>query len=288
MRVATWNVNGIRARFAEVVELAGRHAPDVLCLQEIKATADKVPEPLTGLPDYHSVWHGGPRGYSGVSLHLRRDHASAAGARTDTGADADTHTAADRDPSAPAPAPRFSPPALDIEHRALELVLGDLRVLSLYVPNGNRNLAVKLSFLEDLISYTAETHAAGHHLLLCGDLNVARSEVDVHPRMRSAKAVGQLPEERALFQRLLDQGLVDLGRQFDPDNTGLYTWWPPWREERRKNRGWRLDYILASRALATQASSCRVLADFGTSDHAPVEAELALTGPPTTPRAAPG
>ncbi len=100
--------------------------------------------------------------------------------------------------------------------------------------------------------------------------------MDVHESMRNPRSVGQLPEERALLQGLFDDGMVDLGRAFDPDNHGLFTWWPPWREERRKNHGWRLDYVLASETLATSASSCRVLADFGTSDHAPVVADLVL------------
>ena len=74
MKIATWNVNGIRARFDDVSAWADRERPDVFCLQEIKATPSQVPEPLTGLPDYWSFWHGGPGGYSGVSVHVRRDH----------------------------------------------------------------------------------------------------------------------------------------------------------------------------------------------------------------------
>jgi exodeoxyribonuclease-3 len=249
VRVATWNVNGIRARFAEVSDLCRREQPDLLCLQEIKATADQVPEPLTGLPGYHNVWHGGPRGYSGVSLHIRRALCAAA--------------------------PPCAPTAFDVQHRVIELRLGRLRVLSCYVPNGNRDLPGKIAFLHALSAHVRDVHAAGDLVLLCGDLNVARSERDVHPTMRNPRAVGQLAEERALFEGMLAHGLVDLGRAFDPDNDGLFTWWPPWRDERKKNRGWRLDYFLASAALT--ATSCRVLADFGTSDHAPVEAEIEWT-----------
>ncbi len=248
VRVITWNVNGIRARFAEVVALCRREKPDILCLQEIKATAAQVPEPLTGLPDYHSVWHGGPRGYSGVSLHILR--------------------------AARAALPPCAPTAFDVEFRALELAIGALRVLSVYVPNGNRDLPGKISFLRALAAHAAAARNAGHQLVICGDLNVARTDMDVHERMRNPRAVGQLVEERALLESTIDHDLVDLLRAFDPDNPGLFTWWPPWREERRKNRGWRLDYILADRSLS--ATSCRVLTDVGTSDHAPVAADLAL------------
>jgi exodeoxyribonuclease-3 len=93
----------------------------------------------------------------------------------------------------------------------------------------------------------------------------------VHPKERKA-VIGQLPEERALFERLLAQGLVDVGRALDPNNDGLFTWWAPWRNMRQRNIGWRLDYVLASTALAARAVSCPVAREVGTSDHAPVVA----------------
>jgi exodeoxyribonuclease-3 len=107
-----------------------------------------------------------------------------------------------------------------------------------------------------------------------GDLNVARTERDVHPKERKPRAIGQLPEERALFERIIGRGLVDLGRHFDPDNEGLFTWWAPWRNMRQRNIGWRLDYVLASEGIAKRATSCVVDREFGTSDHAPVVAIL--------------
>lgn len=250
MRLVTWNVNGIRARFAEVAALCQRERPDVLCLQEIKATAAQVPEPLTGLPGYVGVWHGGPKGYSGVSLHVRREVCAA---------------------------PALTSPRFDVQHRVLELALERLCVLSVYVPNGNLDLAGKLGFLEALRDHVGEARARGEAVIVCGDLNVARHEIDVHPRLRRP-VTGQLPVERDLFQQILDRGLVDLGRHFAPDDDGLYTWWPPWREEKQKNRGWRLDYVLCSAALAERAIGCRVLRDHGTSDHAPVIAELGAGG----------
>jgi exodeoxyribonuclease-3 len=112
-------------------------------------------------------------------------------------------------------------------------------------------------------------------LVLCGDLNVARSDRDVHPKERKPRAIGQLPEERALIERIIGCGLVDLGRALDPDNEGLFTWWAPWRNMRERNIGWRLDYVLASAALAARAISCPVQKDVGTSDHAPVVATFA-------------
>ena len=86
--------------------------------------------------------------------------------------------------------------------------------------------------------------------------------------------MGQLPVERSLFDALLAQGLVDLGRQAAPHDEGLFTWWAPWREMRKRNVGWRLDYLLASEALAPRMASCVVASAVGTSDHAPVVASI--------------
>jgi exodeoxyribonuclease-3 len=113
-------------------------------------------------------------------------------------------------------------------------------------------------------------HAEGRSVVLCGDINIARTELDVHPKERKPDIVGQRPEERALFESMLSAGLEDVGRRFDPDNPGLFTWWAPWRSMRQRNIGWRLDYVLASPAIATRATGCVVQADVGTSDHAPV------------------
>ena len=112
-------------------------------------------------------------------------------------------------------------------------------------------------------------------LAFLGDMNVARTEQDVHPKERKPRAIGQLPEERALIERILSRGLVDVGRALDPDNEGLFTWWPPWRNMRQRNIGWRLDHVFASEALALRATACPVQASVGTSDHAPVMASFA-------------
>jgi exodeoxyribonuclease-3 len=93
--------------------------------------------------------------------------------------------------------------------------------------------------------------------------------MDVHPRERKP-VIGQLPEERKLFEELLGGELVDVGRAKDPENQNLFTWWAPWRNLRERNIGWRLDYVLASKAIAARAASCTVMREFGTSDHGPV------------------
>jgi exodeoxyribonuclease-3 len=120
-----------------------------------------------------------------------------------------------------------------------------------------------------MIDWSRRIDAEGRQIVLCGDINIARAEMDVHPRERR-QVIGQLPEERALFEEMLGTHLVDVGRAKDPDNANLFSWWAPWRNMRQRNIGWRLDYVLASPSIAARAEACTVLAHIGTSDHAPV------------------
>lgn len=140
------------------------------------------------------------------------------------------------------------------------------------MPNGGKDFPAKMRFLEAMDAWAAGFHARGLPLAILGDINVARADIDVHPKERKPRAIGQLPEERALIERFLGHGFVDLGRALDPGNDGLFTWWPPWRNMRERNIGWRLDYVFASETLAARATACPVQKDVGTSDHAPVMA----------------
>jgi len=242
MKIATWNVNGIRARQAEFCAWLERERPDIVCLQELKAERHQVP-PQCGHDDYHVYWHG-MRAYSGVSLHIRKGLL--------------------------AREPLFSHPEFDMQSRIVQAALGSLVVASVYVPNGGKDYEAKLSFMQRLAKWTRDIRRAGCELILCGDMNITRTEMDVHPKERRPGVIGQRPEERELMEELIGSHLVDVGRALDPDNAALFTWWPPWRNMRQRNIGWRLDYILATAPTAAKASACVVQADFGTSDHAPV------------------
>jgi exodeoxyribonuclease-3 len=247
VKIATWNVNGIRARQAEVQAFIERQQPDVLCLQELKASLDQLPVWLVEIDGYWCCWHG-DKGYSGVALHVTR------------------RLAPDR--------PEFHSPPFDFERRIVAAPLPQLTVASVYVPNGGKDFAAKMRFLDALDAYAAGFQTPARPLILCGDMNVARTEMDVHPKERKPRAVGQLPEERALIERILGRGLVDVHRALDPDNENLFTWWAPWRNLRQRNIGWRLDYIFASAALAARITSCVVERETGTSDHGPVIATI--------------
>lgn len=248
MKIVTWNVNGIRARQEQVQQFLDREQPDVLCLQEIKASIDQLPLWLCDLEGYWCCWHGG-KGYSGVGLHIRKT------------------SCPDK--------PEFQHPAFDFEHRIVMAKIpgpSPVTVASIYVPNGGKDFPAKMRFLEAMDGFAAEHQAAGFALVMCGDFNVARTDMDVHPKERKPNAIGQRPEERALIERILSRDLVDVHRQVEPDNADLFTWWAPWRQMKERNIGWRLDYVFATRSLAERLASCVVQRDVGTSDHGPVVA----------------
>lgn len=246
MRIATWNVNGLRKREPEVHHWLELEQPDVVCLQEIKALPEQVPAALRGLPDYWGAWHG-HKGYSGVALLLRK--------------------------STFPQAPRFEHPPFDYETRMVMAEAGGHLIASIYAPNGGKDFAAKMRFLTEMRAWTAQLHAAGRSLVVCGDMNVARTDMDVHPSERRLM-VGQTPEERALLEGILGSGLRDVLRDKHADDDRMFTWWAPWRNMRQKNIGWRLDFVIASEALAARAVRCDVRTAFGTSDHAPVVADF--------------
>jgi exodeoxyribonuclease-3 len=171
--------------------------------------------------------------------------------------------------------PRFEHPDFDFETRIVVAKIGSLVIGSVYVPNGGKDYAAKMRFLEAMEGYAEDCRVHNLELVLCGDMNVTRTDQDVHPKERKPNAIGQRPDERELFERVLSKGeLVDVGRTMDPDNDQLFTWWPPWRNMRQKDIGWRLDYFLASSSVASRVTQCSVLAKVGTSDHAPVIIEV--------------
>ncbi len=256
MKIATWNVNGVRARREQLLEWLDEELPDIVCLQEIKVGPDKLPAELAHLPGWDTLWHG-TGGYSGVALLVRQG--------------------AGLEP------PRFSHPPFDFEQRAAVATLGPLTVASLYVPNGGKNYDDKVRFYDRLTAWADRELERGGHLVLAGDFNVALEERDVHPKERKVNALGQRPEERQMLRILLELGLTDLARLHAPEDDELFTWWAPWRNLRQRNIGWRIDYLLADRALAQRSIDCRSLREVGTSDHGPVVASF-TAGSSETPR----
>ncbi len=247
MKVATWNVNGVRARQAELLAWLAAERPDIVCLQEIKASLDQLPFDLRDVEGYWPFWHG-QKGYSGVALLVSKELTVVQ--------------------------PSVEHPAFDFEQRiaTVDVLIGasPITVASVYVPNGGKDYDAKLRFLSALDTWAEDAARDQRRLIVCGDLNVARTDRDIHPRERKPNQIGTRPDERGALEQVLSRGLVDVGRTLDPDNDNLFTWWAPWRNLKQRNIGWRIDYVLASAALAAQATSAVVQREVGTSDHGPV------------------
>ena len=248
MRIATWNVNGLRARTAAVLEYLTVHSPDVLCLQEVKAGPEQLPAELSAHPDYVAGWNCAPTGYSGVGILVRRS----------------------------LPTPSFHVPRFDMENRALRVDLGPLSIVDLYCPNGGKAYEPKLAFYDDLLAYSERAHASAEAVWLCGDFNIAHTDLDIHEKERKTADIGVRPEERDRFSRLLSHGLRDVFRAANPGAADAFTWWPYWRKARELNRGWRIDYHLVPDALASAVGRCEIQAHVLGSDHAPVVAEISV------------
>jgi exodeoxyribonuclease-3 len=246
VKIATWNVNGVRKREPEVLAWLEKESPDVMCLQEIKALEEQVPMTLRTLDRYWSRWHG-HKGYSGVALLLKKE------------------TFPDQ--------PTFDHPPFDVEARIVTATSGDRIFASTYVPNGGKDFVAKMKYLRAMHDWLAALRAEGKSITLSGDLNVARTPIDVHAGERR-HMVGQLPEERAIIESILSKRLVDVLRARHPEDEALYTWWAPWRNMREKNLGWRLDYVIGTDEFAERVQACDVERAFGTSDHGIVTAHL--------------
>ncbi len=250
MRVVSLNANGIRAAVRRgLVEWVAERQPDLICLQEIRATGDQLPSRQFEQLGYRSAWSlGSRRGYSGVGILSRV-------------------------PFEPAAVP-FDDPVAEYEGRFLAIRVGETLVTSLYAPNGNsgpERLAAKLAYLRALREWTRCQVAGAGRLLLVGDFNIAAERIDV---ARPTHPTGFLPSEREAFAALLGLGLVDCFRVFHPGEPGHYTWWENWPGARERNIGWRFDYLLASPPLARELHACRHEREPRLSDHCVVAGEF--------------
>ena len=185
------DVNGIRARQAQLQEFIEREQTDVLCLQETKRHRSAALW-LCEIEGYGVTGTAGGKGYSGVSLHVRKSF------QTDR--------------------PAFGHPEFDYESRIVTARLPELTVASIYVPNGGKDFPAKMRFLESLAVMAEQFQTSGELIVLCGDLNVALTDMDVHPKERKPNIIGQRPDERALLERVISHGLVDVHRMIEPDN----------------------------------------------------------------------
>ena len=251
MRVVSVNLNGIRsaARKGFFEWLPRQHA-DFVCLQELKAQDADLSDGMRAPLGYQGYFSAATRkGYSGVGVYSRVAPLSVV---TTLGV-----------------------PAIDEEGRYLELVMPGMSVISVYLPSGSSGpprQAAKFQFMEHFFGHLAALAASGREVLLCGDWNIAHREIDLKNWRSNQKNSGFLPEERAWISRVFDeQGWVDVYRRLYPQagDTG-YTWWSNRGQAWARNVGWRIDYQIATAALAARAEEAQVYKESRFSDHAPL------------------
>jgi exodeoxyribonuclease-3 len=254
MRVATWNVNSVKARKERLLAWLGRAQPDVLCLQELKLEDHLFPREELEQAGYVAAVHG-QKTYNGVAILARKplEHVR-------TG---------------------FGDGVEDPQARLLRARVEGIEICSLYVPNGaavgSDKFAYKLQWLDRLRALLEREHDPTHELVLCGDLNIAPDDRDVARPDEWSGSVLCAPEVRAAFAGLLQWGLEDCLRKHHPDG-GVYSWWDYQQLGFPKNNGLRIDHILATRALAARCAHAFVDRNERKgklpSDHAPVVAEF--------------
>ena len=254
MKIASWNVNSLKVRLPQVLAWLETAAPDALALQETKLADDAFPADAFAQAGWH-VTYSGQKTYNGVALVTR---IPARDVITDL------------------------PGADDPQRRVLGATVDGVRVLNLYVPNGQEvdsdKYAYKLEWLESLAAHLRAALHQHHDLVVLGDFNIAPADADVYDPEALAGQIHCSERERAALQRLLDLGLEDTFRRFDQP-PGSFSWWDYRANAFRRGLGLRIDLILASRALAARCTASTIdpapRRNERPSDHAPVVAEFA-------------
>ncbi len=246
IRLLSWNVNGLRAATAKGgMRALARRAPDIVCLQEVRASSEHAVEVLRNLP-YRRVATARRAGYSGVAIFSRREPiawSQGIGNRVS-----------------------------DDEARVVAAEYPTLIVVSVYVPNSQRGLprlSFRLSWDRQFREYLKGL-AARKPVLFCGDLNVAHEEIDIARPRDNRMNAGFTDRERRSFGRLLSAGFVDTFRALHPDQRDRYTWWSQAYGVRERNVGWRIDYVCVSEALRPRLRDAFILSRITGSDHCPV------------------
>ena len=252
MRIISYNVNGIRAAISKgFIEWLQHSNPDVICLQEIKATEDQVPYldiEMAGYP-YQYYFPATKKGYSGVAILSKvKPNNIVFG----TGIE-----------------------HMDFEGRNLRVDFDELSVMSLYLPSGTNidRLSHKFMFMDDFQNYINELKKEIPNLVICGDYNICHKAIDIHDPIRNANVSGFLPQERAWLDQFIKNGFIDSFRFFNdqPDN---YSWWSYRAGARGNNKGWRIDYCLVSEPLKEKLKRAYILPEAKHSDHCPVVVEI--------------
>lgn len=252
MKIISYNVNGIRAAISKgFIAWLQAANPDVICLQEIKATPEQIPLldfELAGYP-YHYWFPAEKKGYSGVAILSKKKPNNVV---IGTGI-----------------------PHMDFEGRNIRIDFDDFSVMSLYLPSGSNIARIdhKLMYMDDFQNYINNLKKEIPNLIICGDYNICHEAIDIHDPVRNKTVSGFLPEERAWLDGFIKTGFVDSFRHLnkEPNN---YTWWSYRAGARGNNKGWRIDYCMVSEPIKNRIKRAVILADAKHSDHCPTMVEI--------------
>jgi len=252
LRILSWNVNGIRAVYKKgFLQWLMTNKPDILCIQETKASEEQLPDDLRNIQGYHTFYVSAEKkGYSGVAL-LSKEEPS----RIEPGWGVDTFKR---------------------EGRTVIADYENFLLMNIYFPNGKASperLKYKMDFYESFLDYVDGLKNQGKKLIICGDVNTAHKEIDLARPKENETVSGFLPEERAWIDKLLSHGYIDTFRMFE-EGGGHYSWWDYKTRARERNVGWRIDYFLVSENLEHHIQSAFILSDVMGSDHCPIGIEL--------------
>lgn len=252
MKIISYNVNGIRAAISKgFIEWLKSANPDVICLQEIKATEDQIPTAeitAAGYP-FQYYFSAQKKGYSGVAILCKTEPKNVV---FGTGIE-----------------------NMDFEGRNLRVDFDSLSVMSMYLPSGTNNdrLGYKFQYMDTIQQYIINLRNEIPNLLVCGDYNICHEAIDIHNPKGNEKTSGFLPEERAWLDGFMKTGMIDTFRHLnkEPDN---YSWWSYRANARNNNKGWRIDYCLAAAPLKDKIKRALILPEAKHSDHCPVLVEI--------------
>lgn len=254
MKITSINVNGIRSAARKgLFDWLAQEAPDVVCIQELKAQEHQLQEPIFHPEGYHAYFHCAEKpGYSGVAIYSRREPDEVIHGLGDGWSDVDS------------------------EGRYLEARFGDLSVISLYVHSGSSSeerQALKFDFMDRFMPHLRAIKASGRDYVICGDWNIAHKQIDLKNWRGNQKNSGFLPEERAWLDQLFgEEGFVDAFRVVN-EEAEQYTWWSNRGQAWAKNVGWRIDYHVITPGLRQRVRSASIYKAERFSDHAPLTLE---------------
>ncbi|WP_185849985.1 exodeoxyribonuclease III [Blattabacterium cuenoti] len=255
MKIVSYNINGIRSGINKgLLDWIESYKPDILCLQEIKASKEQIKTNLFDHLGYYHYWSPSTKrkGYSGVGILCKeKPHHVEYGIGIES---------------------------IDTEGRVIRIDLKEISVISLYIPSGKHlknRLNFKLYFMDNFFSHIKKIQKKLKHLVICGDYNICHHEIDIHDPIRNRKISGFLPEERKWMSDFLNLGFIDSFRNYVKE-ANHYSWWSYYSNAKKNNKGWRIDYAMVSRSLENKMNKAYLLPEIAYSDHCPTALEIEI------------